>query len=446
MSVESKLSPALGAFLSTAVAAAVIVGAMTAPGCGAKPCSPNTGDPFTSVAAVECASGDLCYQGECVPGCNAGAERTDRCDTDSDCGDPSRSKCVDRFCSACDEGSQCVSSLNICAVIIDAQLDGGSGDASLVPTANAPRDGGFIDGSVFTSDTGVEDQPEAIPPSHYATIDIAQIRSFREGRVSDSSTIAVSVVDVSAGGRVQSATVTPPSGQNEFRCDVLSNVVDTGAVPADFGRIAISNSARTPGVNPESQIYEAVFNGAGYSVSPPPPAGLLIFSSTVSPGRFSEVDISGAGNMVLTVGSFPPTGDPSFHVPFELFPGRNSEVQTPELLTTGIQVERPAERKIVLLWEHPRRFAGVNIVVRVPGPTHQIRCTADDTAERVEIVARIMDAFVQANGTPRGTTYPLIFERVASRRVVVPSDVDLGILVDMRIQIRHALVTDITFR
>ena len=70
-------------------------------GCKAQPCS--TPDEFNPISTVECPSGELCYQGACVPACNAGAERTERCESDSECTNSARPMCLDNFCTACDE-------------------------------------------------------------------------------------------------------------------------------------------------------------------------------------------------------------------------------------------------------------------------------------------------------------------------------------------------------
>ena len=425
-----------------ALAAALVAGlGVGVAGCGAKPCS--SPDPSRAVSAVECPSGHLCYQGECKKTCNAGAERATECESDDECTAAARPQCVAGFCSTCDEGSLCVPSLNICESIVAAENDGGSVDASDDPRANPPRDGGFIDGSVFNRDTGTRQMEDDKPPTHYATIDIAQIDTYRDGRITRTASISVEAVAINDGMYVGNATVAR-AGQGLFRCEVRRNAQFTGSSSvADIGVFTFQNPRTSGGLRPSNARYEARFVNGAYQVTPTPPVNLFTFSST-QPPSFTSLELIGRGNRALNIGAFPPPDQDSFHVPHQLFPGRNRDDDTPALLQSGITVQNPA-RKLVFLWKHPSPFPGVNIILRVEGPSHHIRCSADDRSERLEVVARILQTYRDLNQIPPNTTLPLHFEREHGQRLGVPTT-SPDIRVQLELKIRHTLTSWITFQ
>lgn len=413
-------------------------------GCSAQPCSDNTRDPFRPTNDIACASGELCYRGECVPACNAGAERSEKCEDNAGCKSTARPNCIDKFCSACGKDSTCVPALNICAPIEDAPSDAGPRDVPPMPMGTAPIDAGPLDATTFSRDSGVE-VVEAIDPSIFGLIDVAQTERYASGQRTTQSLVTISTVDLRGGAvRIGSSTVTRSSGDATFRCDVQTNIRDIGTTTsANLGQITISND-ESAGLTLESGIV-GNFSGGAYVVTPALPSRLLSFSSTAGP-RLGEIRMLGRGNPALTVGVFPPADDEPIHVPHELFPGSDGTDDTPAALRAGITVARPAGRKLVFLWKGAPRISGVRVVVRIDGPTHQLRCTGDDMAERIEVVTRMLDTFVQANQTPPNTRYPIHFERVFSKRIDVASDIEMGVLVDMTIQVRHTHTTDILFQ
>lgn len=404
-------------------------------GCGAEPCTPDR-DSRKPRATVECPTGSLCYLGECVPACNAGAERFTMCTSDSDCSDSVRDRCVNGYCSACPADRTCVPALNLCRPLIETTPDGGLYDAGR-PAARTPLDGGGIDGSVFVNDGGPEEEtPNQVPPSHVGQIDIAEI--IRQGR--RSSTISVYVYDVRNSGYTRSATVNVEL--NPQRCEVLTNEVFTGARQASIGDIRIEG-VDTRGLN---GTYTAAFANGGYEVTPRVLLPLLVFSSTTPRSTLSYVDVFSSGQQGVTTGSWPPEPRDSRHVPYELKPG----TATLNMLSAGITVQRPPMDRLIFTWARPSgdtTFTGDQLVVRVKGPTHELRCEADEFPGKIEVTPTILQAFIDRNGgIPAGTTLDLVFERAFSTRVQVPTDVaGARVRVALSLRIRHSYVTPIRF-
>ena len=419
-----------------------VLATATAAGCAAEPCTQGNDDAFGPSASVECPSGTLCYQGECVLSCNAGAELFDKCESDDDCTDSARPNCVDRYCSACDPGLFCVPTLNLCMTVRELPSDGGARDAT-TPRATTPQDGGWIDGSVFRQDSGVAQQTQTVPASHVGLIDISQSLRYVGLRTVQTTSISVVVRDVRGRGRTESATVTDPVIQNTHRCDLLTHETYASAPPsADLGPIRFENQSKSRGLigAPYGASFDA--RARGYLVTPRVPHDLLVHSST-APAHLGYVDVIGLGKAALTVGTF--GGQDPNHVPHAL----SVDGTTRTHLVNGFRVDRPPSTPLTFRWRKPGEaiFRGVHLAVRIAGPLSELRCEAlEEKFGIITVPTTMLSQFIDHNQLQVGDRRELVFERVFGRRVPVPSDVEgTGVKVDLSVRIRHRHVADITF-
>lgn len=426
--------------------------ATLAAACTADPCT-EVIDRFTGAPqpTFECPSGQVCYQGACVASCNAGAERSEVCDTDDDCASSARPTCIDKRCSACVDDQVCIPVTNVCSSVIILASDGGQRDAN-VPAYNPPQDGGWVDGSVFSRDSGVQQMQSEVPPSHVGSIRLNQITRHLPMRRTESA-VDITALDIRGRGRVKSSTATRPFSDVTYRCDILSRVTYASTpTTANIGDIRIVNSDENiPGVVGAPYVAKFEDRLGRYVLDNPIPTDFLAFSSTVPPARLGYVDVLSTGQTMVGINGWPARAE-SYHVVYQLSPTSAVRPETgqlentPALLRSGTVVENPAASGIPFRWNSPQLFPGVTVRVRVDGPSYDLECVADEGAERVFVISRMLDAFRSLNQLPANDVRDLSFERVFRKRIEVPSAIEMGIKVELDLEIRHAHVTQITFR
>jgi hypothetical protein len=408
-------------------------------GCKSDVCSSDNIDENRPTRDISCPNGKVCYGGECIAACNAGSERFVSCMDESECTNSARPFCVKSFCTACEESSYCVPSLNICAPVKtnipgdEVPLD------NELPVAKEPLDAGPIDGAVFSTDTGVNPVQEE-KPTHIVQLDIAQIVNYVQGQAVDDAAVEISSTNVEFAQYVESATVAQPFVGGGYRCDLqtIAKFVGTSS-PADIGNLGFGNGDLAQGLVGQETYYVASFVGSQYALSPPIPTQLLNFS-TLEPPSLSYILFAAAGSTELGIPKLPVGQDGLVHVPYRLQPGVNSNesIDTPQELKDGYRVNRQAPDKLVFLWDFARNVAGVKIIVRVTGSNHEIRCVGTDQFERIEIVSRLLTQFANVEGLGAGAVLPVHLDRVYGRQLDVPIEMGKDTLVDLSIKVRHS--------
>ncbi len=433
------------------LALVAILAVTAAAGCKAERCT-EVRDPLSGKLrpTFECPGGQLCYQGACVAVCNAGAERSEICETNDECANSARPNCIDKRCSACEDEQVCVPVVNVCADVTVLSNDGGAREPR-VPMFTPAQDGGWVDGSVFSRDTGAQQMTSAVDISHATSIRISQINRHRPAPTLDSD-ITINSLDIRGRGR-EVSTSTETYSALTSRCDILTKVgfVST-PTSASIGELRIEDAdPNTPAILGGPFIASFSETTARYELDQPVPQDLLAFSSTVPPARLAYLDIVSPGLTTAGIRPFPALAE-SYHVIYELSPtaairpetGRLED--TPRLLRQGIVVANPASTGVPFRWNSPQTFPGVDVRVRITGPNYDLECVADEMAERLFVISRMLDAFRNLNNLPANDIRDLSFERVFRRRIDVPSEVERGIRVELDLEIRHAHVTQITFR
>ena len=416
-----------------------LMGALTFSGCKSEVCSSDNIDETRPTRDVSCPTGKVCYGGECISACNAGSERFVSCEDASACKSPARPFCVNNFCTACEQSTYCVPSLNICAPVKLPDENGTIPPDNEIPAANEPLDAGPIDGAMFSTDTGITPVID-LSPTHVASVDIVQITSYAQGQVVESAEVNIESRNVESASYVESATVAQPVIANSYRCDLqtIAKYVGTSS-PADIGEFAFGNGMVASGLLGQDPNYLATFGGGEYLLSQPVPTRLLNYS-TIEPPQLSYILFAATGNSELGISSFPAGPDTLLHVPYQLQPGANSNenIDTAQDLRNGYQVNRQAPSKMVFLWEFARNVVGVRIQVRIVGTNHELRCVGADQFERIEIVSRLLTQFANAEGIGPGTSVPIYVERIYGRQLDVPIEMDKDTLVDFSVQVRHS--------
>ncbi|MCC7381642.1 MAG: hypothetical protein IT384_07410 [Deltaproteobacteria bacterium] len=459
-SVETVARAALPLLLMSGGGAAGFLLATGLPGCTASPCTQSArlstlnNKPYARPApAVECPSGTLCYQGSCMPSCSAGTERAEECTVDGDCQDPARSTCVDGFCSACGEGEVCLPELNVCAPISEAVFDGGPAGADGSVPASEPLDGGAIDGSIFTRDTGPIILPPPVPPSHLGDVFIAQVERGTFPNPATTSSIAVSFLNVTGTGYVESATVTPLVRDGLQSCAIWSRPQFPLRAPVseNMGDINIENSTPAGFVSTITAPFKATHTPNGYVVVPRPPSQLLVLSSSI---RLTRIRVSGPGRQPVTDGTrWPPgtapsdcdaaTGSPyCLLVPFTFEP----TAQTDTLLNTTIRADQPTGQQLVFAWRVILSATppGVRMVVRVPGVDEDLICTAPEEPGEIRVPVALLQTFAARQPAIRGVPRDLVFEREYSAQLqVTPGPAAERII--FRVRVHYSKVGRIQF-
>lgn len=439
-------------------------------GCAAEPCSPTSLNDDVPSPAIECAAGKLCYQGSCIQSCNAGQERSERCNVDDDC--PSaRSICNQGFCSACEQEQRCVPTLNLCRPISLRPTPA----PPPMPTVSNPKfpfDAGPLDGSAIDPglllefDAGDVNQPVGQEVTHVVFVDVAQFEN-RLGAPVASSLVNVHAFRV-AGNGVNlrwRGEFSPPliecqdDDNNDDGCGARRSqasdecvirplravTASDGTVPTslDLGGVRIDNSIDRP--NSIRTPVEVSYQGASanYQVNQPVPLpdDLLVFSELPQNQHF--ILIAGDGfSGIFEPWPVGPNADRGHHVPFRLMPS---------LPTLQNNLER---RPVVanpplnnLLFQWTRIDSGTDtfefVFVRITGNEHEMSCLAVEGrngADSIEIAAGLLASFRTLEGPG---DYPMDFERSNTVKLLVNSEQDA--LVESSVRVRHTFQSEITF-
>jgi hypothetical protein len=413
--------------LGLTIGAGVVGSTATVPGCAAEQCqSPRFIQKPTAV--LECPSGTLCYQGACEPSCASGAEGVEKCDTDDDCTSAVRPNCVDRHCSTCNAGERCIPALDICSPIRGNETDGGfaPGDAGTVRGVT-PLDGGVIDGSVLSFDSGAPEMPTERIITHRLRIDVTQRIDLSTNTTS--TAIRIDSLDYRNTGRVAGATVALPVFEDGSECEVrLKDSFTTPPRSIDLGNIQLQQDQG--GLMRESGLtanFLATFSGGRYRVSPPPSASALIVPSTSD--RLRGVEISGAGMVNLTNGRWPQGMDaPEIIVPdvFALAPASRA-------LLADIDARNP-NFALELSWTKGIRLPSSRVLVQLESDTCTLRCSFLEDSAQLRIGSRSFDPFrgPMCNG---GGTRRIIVDRSSGSFLDANSNTAAGIFISATAEI-----------
>ena len=415
-------------------------------GCKSEVCNTEGIDETRPTRDVSCPNGTVCYGGECIAACNAGSERFVRCETANECSNGARPFCVNGFCSACEEETYCVPSLNICAPVTLSSNEFGEPSDKETPTANTPLDAGPVDGAMFSDDAGII-APVGREPTHKASLSITQRTIYQQGNVISDSDLAIQVKNIENARIVQSATVAPSFVATDFSCDIttLERLVGTSS-PADIGRIGVGNRADATGFVGDDTAFVGEFFAGVYQTLPPIIPPQLLNFSTMNPEVLSYLVFTVEGNPELGLSMFPISGDALLHVPYELFPGQNTEIDTSANLRTGFQSSLAEPQKITLLWNAARNITGSRILVRLVGARTQIKCIATEQSQRIEIVSRLLEAFAQEESVTPGARFPLYLERSYARIIEVPVEAGFDTIVDFKVDVSHRHESTLQFQ
>ena len=455
---------------------------LTQPGCEAAPCTPTSPTPNEPSPAIECPSGELCYQGACIAACNAGQERATRCSSDDDCG-AARPRCVDAYCSACEQGEVCIPTLNICQAVQEVLLP----DPPNPPTGGdippSPLDGGLPTGGLTRDvDAGVGPAPE-VEVTHVGFVDLAEVTDYRGMGPSPTyaSTTSVDAYSVRGNGTGLRwrADLTPPAIQCDDEADSGAETDDgcgervpfdfeqctirplrtvtttiTGEAlppsPVSLGTITIDSHPDFPGsLRPELQgaIVARFDEGPPrqYALMPlPNPGELLVFSALPFDQHYLSVGSNGAAG--ITAGAWPNSPGSVFlghHVPFRLepTPGTLQQIQA------GVSVASPATQDVAFQWSRidTGNDSFERVVVRAMGTDHELFCSAvegQNGEDTIVIPAITLNEWRRRE--PTMAEFPLFFERASAQRLPVNSSGE-GLVVDVTVRVRHTLATSLRF-
>lgn len=445
--------------------------AWSMPACNAARCTPNALAQDEPSPSIECPSGELCYQGDCIRVCNAGQERATRCASNDECG-AARPRCVDGFCSACEQGEVCIPTLDVCQPVLEVILPDPPPVPSPGPRDNVPLDGGLPMGGLTRNlDAGVGGPAPEVEVTHIGFADLAQVEDFALGSPPPTQSVA-RVVGFDARGNGVGlkwrADLDPPAVQCEDddadrdgcgarttydfeQCTIRALRTVTSTTPtsrppttADIGDINIDSHVDFPGsINvPLAASFDTMVGR--YGLAPANlPLDLLVYSALPFDQRY--LSVTSGGNTAVTAGSWPNSPASVFlghHVPFRLEPSQTTRT----LLETGAQVASPAANDLVFQWT--RIDTGDDsferVIVRVQGNDHELFCDAvegQNGEDTIVIPAVTLNAWRLRESAG---TYPLIFERASTQRLPINPQPDL--LIDFTVRVRHSLVSDVVFQ
>jgi len=339
------------------------------------------------VLAVECSPGELCYRGQCVPGCSPGQELVELCDSDRDCAPP-RPHCTDDFCSACEGETACVPGLAVCRPISNFERPEPPPepeDGSRVPP-------GPLDGEL---PTGVERFPDGEDQTPIDRPTTRVLRMVYQRRIElDPSGETAFANEVEVGGwfvegngvglewyadeeTARISTLDEVDGEElrDAQCEVRA-LSAADAVPVDLGRIGFEEGATAPGeFRAIRTAYEARFDsdslGRYRSRALDPVVPALFVPSIPGSDQQGNLLTTGVGRAGVTVGGFALES----HVPFDIVPTSSTAFN----LARGYATSAATERPFVLGWRDPIRsgvLVGESVFVELldENRTTRIRC------------------------------------------------------------------------
>jgi hypothetical protein len=450
----------------------LLAASLLQPACKAQQCTPSALTPNEPTPALECAAGQLCYQGQCIRACNAGQEGAAVCASGGEC-DGARPNCVefstgDSFCSACEQGEFCVQTLNICQPINEVVVPPEPmKPAPGAPKPPAPLDAGVINpGLKLTEDGGVN----VIPPDRVITqvglIDVARIDDFSAGPNAVVTSRAVTrmfdVEDASMGRTALDWEVdawddlgapSPPAIRTVLQinqeCTLfgLDTSTSSATAGANFGSIVLDNHADFPMSIARTTI---TYLGPDY-VEPVVPAALYTFSDSTT-GHFIVATSMGGPP---TDGNWPEPTSNGHHIPFALI----TAPETLMAIQNGFTVMRSATDDLLVRWDPIKSGSvpGEKVVLRFRGTNAVVRCDQVEGPQSlgtIEVRAQILQDFITAEGIGGGTTIPVYMERAFEERLDIRPAVIPGSMteppetyvIDVSIRVRHTLIGRLRFQ
>jgi hypothetical protein len=432
---------------SVAGVAAVATAVATQPGCSGAACV-GVGDPDEPSATIECPAGLLCYRGQCQLGCNAGTELQAACETSDDC-DSSRPNCVNKFCSVCPEGEQCIPTLNICR-----RIDPVSGEMTPDPERPGPTtpkptyalDASFEpQGLKPGSDAGQEVIPVDIPYTHVVFIDIAQEEDWRVAGHPERGVFAINAWDVTTTPvinvrwRGDHSPLSYERGDNggaitEQDCAYRTLISVPSAVPVDFGDVRIDDNdtedGQLPFIGPAMLKYTAAYAAGAYSVTPSVPSQFLNLSQPrpadlSGPSLVSLFTVTGLGSDYTGDASWPFSSESTIPVPFELVPAAmpgEVDLNVPQTLLTPAQ-------DLIFRWNAVATGVtdSMRVRVRIPFGEREIFCELvesrnnNNIVDTIPVAASLLEQFRTDVGA--GTVVPIYFERTQRAGLYAPGPV-----------------------
>lgn len=438
---------------------------MTQHGCSSRACAYDERTPDTPSPSVDCPAGNLCYIGECLRSCNAGAERSVPCSTDSDCKDRGRPHCIladaiaGTFCSTCEEGEACILGLNICQKVSEIPDPDPPGMPMFQPPP-LPLDGGQLDATTFEADAS-EPGEQQTNDTHVGSIVFEEIVDFgANGGMSTRQPFAcVDFADVRNADVVAERSVLLAAGdcdlvqprlfrsRNNTRatpgpvnaCERRRGIIGypEGVMAANVGQVTVSAASDTPEAMNGSVTLAFVDARSGYlsgmmvteplfQLSRPRVSGMRAIDRYLNLEGTSEPGISG---------EWPRGRDgEQIHVPYELTLSAASMAR----LSRPIDIESPPQ-DVELSWERlsvNTEVPGERIYVRVFSEQSSyvyIQCQVAEATgmnPSIRIVGTLLQAFKERAGT-LPAEIPISISRTLVRRLDIPSgSVDAGMARD----------------
>lgn len=418
--------------------------------CSPKPCTETSVTPGTPSPSIECPSGQLCYQGQCLHACNAGAERATPCSSSADCTESTRPRCVSSFCSSCEEGESCIPDLNVCRSVIDIPTPPDPTPSNF-PAPPLPLDGGTIDGSSFASDAG---EPEPPPPqavTHQGMIALEEVVDFAQGST-EQARVRISFSDLRRATLTQEGGSTSPIGQCEIE---ILPIYAPGAAPspADIGSIQVESHSIAPGS--VSTRVDAQFDRTSgrYENTPAPLPEPLLVLSIPAPlgGHFATLSSRG---LDMVTDAWPDRGgDLPYHIPYRLRP----DPATTALMSQTIRINAPPTdpQDLTFGWELISALdaiRGEKVVVEIFGAAHTLHCELDETVPgtpigQILVPSALLIEFILRENIPRGggTIVPFALERVFEQLLPIPGDAAAMTVVRGTIRLSHRFLGQIEF-
>lgn len=435
-------------------------------GCNDQACNPTSLKSDMPSPALECPSGQLCYQGSCIRGCTAGQELSVDCTSNSDCSAP-LGTCVNGKCSACEQGEVCVPTLNICQLSVQVPLPDSPNPPGSPNTLPYPLDAGPLDGGLSRNvDAGIEETPREIEVTYAGIVDLAQEEDYRGVSGNPTPGVAVNVSAWDVRGHGLGLKWRPEFSPPLIQCrddDVdcgnraafelgqcvirplrsVTSTTSAGPAPVDLGVIRVSDHADFPG-SIATQLVATFDPGIpGYGVVPAtPPLNLLQLSQ--QPFDTFYLSVTGQTAPGITNGAWPNAGGGflGHHVPFQLLP-----TEATKTLLRDATVTNPPTDDLVFQWDRVDTGSpqGEYVQVRLMGVNNELSCDARE-GPNGEDTLRLVAATLTEWRTREGPgVYALYFERYSAQRLTIDGITD-DVVVDFSVRVRHTLIGRLTIQ
>jgi hypothetical protein len=425
-------------------------------GCTSDTC-PSTGQSLAPEPSINCQSGFLCYQGQCLRSCSPGQERAQSCEQDSDC-DSVRPVCNNEgFCSACEGGQGCLPTLNVCDSVENVPTPNPPDQPIGGFAGQRPMDGGTIDGYVISQEPNPEPIPVLINPTFVGFVEAAVDVDKRPGGTTSTS-LSVVAYDVKSKGTTDSQGVSldwrpdisPVAQAEPFSDKLICGVVrfkrdGDVALPASMGKVTIRDAATAP-TPPKAIVadFTATFVGNAYALDPGVGNPLLTLSRTGSE-KFINV-IGDPAPARFTPKKWPRNDAPNLHVPYVLDPTSSTNT----LLQSGFSVSITTPLDQDFGWEPTSAgFDNESVRVRIQTTRCELDCRRFEDSSSVvpnlKIEAGVFrDLITCDGGVSPGQVLPVRFERSYSTSLPLDFDPETE-NIQIIVRFRYSLVTALTF-